>query len=75
MLTQKWIQCSERLPADRWGGKIRVLYPNRRVVEKDCLVFSKGEFSYQDGPRAPHMIWENGGKGRVIAWLGIVEVD
>jgi hypothetical protein len=78
MMIQKWIECSEKLPGDRWGGKIRIRYPNGKTVEKQCLGFMNGEFTYQDGiadGKAGRMIWENGGPGEVIAWLGFVEED
>lgn len=77
MITQKWIVCSERLPGEPWAGKIQVRYPNGRVIERDCLIFSKGQFSWQDGTadgRTGRMIYDNGGPGEVIAWLGLLEI-
>jgi hypothetical protein len=72
MFIQKWIECSERLPADRWGGKIRVKNHDGTIVEKQCIGHKAGDFIYADG-RTGKPTFEHSGPENVIEWLGVVE--
>ena len=74
MFIQKWIKCSERLPADRWGGKTRFKNPDGTIVQKQCLRHIGGDFIYADS-RTGKWTFEHSGPEKVIEWLGVVEEE